>query len=99
VETRQETRRCVARPGYECESYEVCLLSEIDSGIKTSMPHIGTPPSTNFTGCGDYLEKLRDHFGERTEQSQHRRHFLLYGMGGAGKTQICLKFAEESSDW
>ena len=27
-----------------------------------------------------------------------RKFFLLYGMGGIGKTQICLKFIEEMSD-
>ena len=29
---------------------------------------------------------------------QKRKVFLLYGMGGIGKTQICLKFVEEMYD-
>ena len=56
-------------------------------------------PSPNFTGRRDYLEKLKNFFDPRVEQPQRRRDFLLYGMGGAGKTQICLKFIEECSDW
>ena len=55
-------------------------------------------PSPRFTGREDYLEKLRQHFGTHAGQPKHRQQFLLYGMGGVGKTQICLKFAEEHSD-
>ena len=51
-----------------------------------------------FTGRDDYLERLAQYFGPR-DQSCPRRHFLLYGMGGAGKTQISLKFLEEHSNW
>jgi hypothetical protein len=51
-----------------------------------------------FTRCEDYLEKLVQYFCER-DQSHPRRHFLLYGMGGVGKTQICLKFLEDHPDW
>jgi hypothetical protein len=56
------------------------------------------PPSNIFTGRASYLKKLRDHFSTGVDQSRHRKYFLLYGMGGVGKTQICLKFVEESSD-
>jgi hypothetical protein len=57
------------------------------------------PPSNKFTGRVGYLKQLRDHFGTGGDRSRHRKYFLLYGMGGVGKTQICLKFVEESSDW
>ncbi|KAI4122620.1 MAG: hypothetical protein LQ338_005714 [Usnochroma carphineum] len=30
-------------------------------------------------------------------QSQQRR-FVIYGLGGSGKTQVCLKFAEDHRD-
>ena len=74
----------------------ISLLTEIDWGVQTYIPH--NPPSNIFTGRRDYLGKLRHHFGTQVGQSHHRKQFLLYGMGGVGKTQICLKFAEESSD-
>jgi hypothetical protein len=56
------------------------------------------PSSTNFTGRGDYLTRLKDFFGAESDGPLRRKSFLLYGMGGVGKTQICLKFAEENSD-
>ena len=55
-------------------------------------------PSQIFTGHEDYLEKLGQYF-HRRDQFHPRRHFLLHGMGGAGKTQICLQFLDEHTDW
>ena len=49
-----------------------------------------------FTGRDDYLQKLRDYFG--SDIMDKRKSFLLYGLGGIGKTQICLKFIEENAD-
>ncbi|KAF8334519.1 hypothetical protein F5887DRAFT_1285897 [Amanita rubescens] len=50
--------------------------------------------SAMFTGRGIYLERLKDYFGSIA--TKQRKSFLLLGMGGIGKTQICLKFVEES---
>jgi hypothetical protein len=54
--------------------------------------------SQNFTGRKEYLETLQNHFGLEDGQSSPRRRkgFLLYGLGGSGKTQICLKFIENN---
>jgi len=46
-----------------------------------------------FTGRSAYLERLKDYFG--SSATGQRKSFLLHGMGGIGKTQICLKFIEE----
>ena len=56
-------------------------------------------PSKLFTGQKIYLDMLKRHFKPRISGEQLWRHyFLLYGMGGIGKTQICLKFIEEVSN-
>ncbi|KAF8345272.1 P-loop containing nucleoside triphosphate hydrolase protein [Amanita rubescens] len=49
--------------------------------------------SAMFTGRGIYLERLKDYFGYSAKGQ--RKSFLLHGMGGIGKTQICFKFIEE----
>ena len=54
--------------------------------------------SALFTGRKDVLEKLKDHFLPADQGNRHRKSFLLFGMGGIGKTQICLKFVEEVAD-
>jgi tetratricopeptide (TPR) repeat protein len=55
--------------------------------------------SSRFTGRGDILAKLSDYFIPRPDfKRQPRRIFVLHGMGGIGKTQICLKFSEDMSD-
>jgi len=69
---------------------------------RTSSPKIEykprAPSSANFTGRRDYLTKLRDFFSAESDGPLRRKSFLLYGMGGIGKTQICLRFTEENSD-
>ena len=44
------------------------------------------------------MAKLKRHFFTNTNDAVKRKFFLLYGMGGIGKTQICLKFVEDMSD-
>ena len=36
-----------------------------------------------------------DHFAPQGQVDGCRKSFLLYGMGGIGKTQISLKFVEQ----
>src|SRR5277367_4521992 len=50
------------------------------------------------SGHKKYLAKFGSLFGTQPHETLPRKCFLLYGMGGVGKTQICLKFTEESSD-
>ena len=56
-------------------------------------------PSNRFTGRTEVIAKLKSHFFTETNDAiKKRKFFLLYGMGGIGKTQICLKFLEDMSD-
>ncbi|KAN0070689.1 hypothetical protein V8E54_011558 [Elaphomyces granulatus] len=58
-----------------------------------SVPHNSTGI---FTGRDDVLQKIHDcclpSRNENTLTTQKR--FILYGLGGSGKTQICTRFAE-----
>ncbi|KAK4201769.1 hypothetical protein QBC40DRAFT_263847 [Triangularia verruculosa] len=51
-----------------------------------------------FTGREDILDRLDKFFSKRDTGGKPRRQFLLYGIGGAGKTQIAYKFAETAED-
>ncbi|KAJ6543530.1 P-loop containing nucleoside triphosphate hydrolase protein, partial [Mycena vulgaris] len=52
------------------------------------------PPSRIFHGRQNILDKMHKFF----EQDLNKQHiYLLHGLGGAGKTQIGLKFIEELS--
>ena len=56
-------------------------------------------PSNRFTGRTEVVAKLkRQFFCKTNDVVKKRKFFLLYGMGGIGKTQICLKFLEDMSD-
>ncbi len=53
------------------------------------------PPVTAlFKGRQGILQRLDAFFCPRASGERHQREFLLYGMGGSGKSQIALKFAE-----
>ena len=55
--------------------------------------------SIRFTGQTDNLTTLKEHFtAEGNDKLCHRKFFLLYGIGGIGKTQIYLRFIEEMSN-
>ena len=77
-------------------NYNTC-----DGNKATSDATIPVKPdsSIRFTGRIDVLAKLKEHFtAASNDKLRRRKFFLLYGMGGIGKTQICLRFIEEMSD-
>ncbi|PPQ96825.1 hypothetical protein CVT26_005994 [Gymnopilus dilepis] len=56
-------------------------------------------PSALFQGRRSELNELKKFFKPCTAgDSCARRSLLVYGMGGMGKTQLCRKFAAETSD-
>ena len=63
-------------------------------GVIPLMPN----PSNRFTGRTEVIAELKRHFFNTYDAARKRMFFLLFGMGGIGKTQICLKFVEEMSD-
>jgi hypothetical protein len=52
--------------------------------------------SSNFIGQKAYLQKMIKFFSGDIIESG-RRVFVVHGMGGIGKTQICLAFIEMNS--
>ncbi|KAF7347055.1 Nephrocystin-3 [Mycena venus] len=52
------------------------------------------PPSRIFQGRRNILDKMHDFF---TDGPRGQHIYVLHGLGGAGKTQIALKFINESS--
>jgi Holliday junction resolvasome RuvABC ATP-dependent DNA helicase subunit len=67
----------------------------MSDGVIPLMPN----PSNRFTGRTDVIAELKRQIFNTNDLAQKRKSFLLHGMGGIGKTQICLKFIEEMSDW
>ena len=71
--------------------YDNRMMSD---GILPLMPN----PTNRFTGQTEVITKLKRYFSSANDSFQERKFFLLHGMGGIGKTQICLKFVKEMSD-
>ena len=50
----------------------------------------------NFTGRSDIRHLLYESLiKDRHMRKQSQDRFVLYGLGGSGKTQVCLKFAHD----
>lgn len=56
--------------------------------------------SPNFTGREDITQMLKERcFSTRKHNAAKvQTRVVLHGMGGSGKTQICLKFAQDNRD-
>ena len=50
--------------------------------------------ATNFVGRADYLSKLEEIFTVESSKNDFRPFSVLCAIGGMGKSQIGLKFAE-----
>ena len=77
----------------------VNVLPVNTGGVQINIPVTQKPNSSPiFTGRQDVLDKLEKIFTHQvTSRPKSRCSCLLWGMGGIGKTQICLKFMEEMS--
>lgn len=53
--------------------------------------------SAMFTGRGDIINKICKGClpSEANGRVTRQKRFILYGLGGSGKTQACLKFAQD----
>lgn len=70
-------------------------VSNLATEPSSKLPNKHQPLSSSlFTGRKEILIKLEERFVDQGPRPHMRREFLLYGMGGAGKTRIALKFAE-----
>ncbi|KAF8134740.1 hypothetical protein K438DRAFT_2126528 [Mycena galopus ATCC 62051] len=83
--------------GYNFQVHKVLtVISPVDppppvkQGVNTC-----PPPSRVFHGRKPILNQMRSYFMQTAEKRQHI--FLLHGLGGAGKTQIGLKFVQDVS--
>ena len=53
-----------------------------------------------FTGREEICEELQTRCLPPSEHNTHRqqKRYVIYGLGGSGKTQVCLKFAEDDRE-
>ena len=71
--------------------------SSISKGLKiVTLPL----PTDYFTGRDEYLRTIEASFdfSKTSVELRRQRRFVLYGIGGMGKTQLALKFLDEHSD-
>jgi hypothetical protein len=79
-------------------SYSTMIL-QLNIFIDLRNVHYNVPHnvSTVFTGREDVSLQLQHSVFESTNTNTQRR-FVVYGMGGSGKTQVLLKFAQDQRE-
>ena len=74
-------------------------LDQGTKGRKSKNQHFHVPHrvSSIFTGRDDVIRMLWHRIMNPTDDdaSPQQRRFVLYGLGGSGKTQFCLKFVQD----
>ncbi|KAJ7752694.1 P-loop containing nucleoside triphosphate hydrolase protein [Mycena metata] len=72
------------------------IITAPSFAVLTAVQNINNcpPPSRIFQGRHAILDKMHQFFNT---DSGNQHIYVLYGLGGAGKTQIALKFIEQSS--
>ncbi|KAG6826367.1 hypothetical protein H0H92_016129 [Tricholoma furcatifolium] len=70
---------------------------QINQFVQMPLPAVA-PPSELFIERIDILSYLEAYFNKSTSELRLQRRFVLYGLGGAGKTQIMRKFCSEYAD-
>ncbi|KAK3318124.1 hypothetical protein B0H66DRAFT_225887 [Apodospora peruviana] len=83
---------------------EAVDAASVKMNMLTSNQHFDIPQSVRsiFTGRETELRDLRQFFipkrGATRDNGPGQRRFIVYGMGGSGKTQFCSKFAQDNQD-
>ena len=77
------------------DSSECLVITHTETTKVTYRPMPSS--SSNFVGRVDYLAKLEAVFIEGRTQTGSRPVGVLSGLGGVGKTQLSVKFAETRS--
>jgi ATP-dependent Lon protease len=72
------------------------ILAENEPSVMNEYYLVSRAVNEHFTGRKDIRQRLIDCLTPgRHPRSRKQRRFVLHGMGGSGKTQISLKFADE----
>jgi signal recognition particle GTPase len=83
----------------EDETYKSFLRSVkrmLQEDVKNELFLVPQCLSHNFTGRDEIRRRLRNCLiSNRFIPSRTQQRFVLHGLRGSGKTQICLKFAQE----
>ncbi|MCJ1268890.1 hypothetical protein MMC22_008778 [Lobaria immixta] len=72
------------------------------ASLVSSNKHFHLPQAVRsiFTGRNTLLETLKDSFiaPSSPKHGRTQKRFIIYGLGGSGKTQFCCKFAQDNRD-
>ncbi|CAI6339178.1 unnamed protein product [Periconia digitata] len=93
MKDRQREAKELLRPDSTLNLFEDSLVRNINEWYM-----VPRNPSINFTGRQKHAERVKYMLGETYKPSDGKRSkiLVLFGLGGSGKTQFCLKYIEDN---
>ena len=87
----------------ELVDVKTALKSDSDRNTTTNKVYklvAPAPPTNLFTGREEELLRISENFDFSifTTASEKQRRFVLFGLGGMGKTQLALKFLHDNRE-
>ncbi|KAF7371417.1 FabD/lysophospholipase-like protein [Mycena sanguinolenta] len=79
---------------YEAEYLTINMVQSPNVAQSPQLVNLCPPASRIFHGRQTILDAMHQFFAQDTKK---QKIYVLYGLGGAGKTQIALKFIEETT--
>ena len=81
----------------------IAALDRVSASLKSREPvdineyfNIPQPVDSNYVGREDKTARLAETFFSHVQgQPEEQKRFVIYGVGGSGKTQFCCKFAQD----
>lgn len=89
------SRFCSSEADFICYSFKVDSTT-----LKNKYYNVPYNVSSKFTGRDDVCQRLQETClpSSVALALKSQKRFVLYGLGGSGKTQICLKFAQDTRE-
>ncbi|KFY40867.1 hypothetical protein V495_05209 [Pseudogymnoascus sp. VKM F-4514 (FW-929)] len=77
-----------------CDSIGLVIRPLLSLNVHFDIPHA---VNSLFTGRDEYLQDLRKSLDDTmTANTSTQKRFVVYGLGGSGKTEFCCKFAQDN---
>ncbi|KAG6811263.1 hypothetical protein H0H92_008307, partial [Tricholoma furcatifolium] len=104
--TSEPVHNLIGRDSYTAGTLQIFPQRWDDTGARQNFRQellpIVPPPSPVFTGREDILSELEVYFKQSSSNKHEQLRYVLYGLGGAGKTQImrklCANYGNRFSD-
>ncbi|KAK2861409.1 hypothetical protein FQN49_004223, partial [Arthroderma sp. PD_2] len=98
-----ELRRDLRGPADVDDLHDYLVSADAVASLVRFNKHFDMPQnvSSYYTGRQKQLDELKSalNLDASRERQDHQKRFVIYGLGGSGKSQFCCKFAQDNREY